>query len=166
MRRAGRMVVKPRPARQNAGAWRSRLRGESDDAPAAARRRGGGGLVRLVGFEPEWCHLLTEWLRGEHMDTVVSELLPDGAAGPHDAARCDLVALNLPFPRQDGRQRVQQLRQRWPATPVLLLSPTFHAGVEAGGTLARELGVQAVVAMPVPRQVLLHAVQQALGPQP
>jgi hypothetical protein len=43
---------------------------------------------------------------------------------------------------------------------VLLLSPTFHAGIAVRGALARELGVDATVPMPVARERILAVMQQ------
>jgi CheY-like chemotaxis protein len=76
-----------------------------------------------------------------------------------------LILADLPFPRQDGAARLRQLAQAWPGVPVLALSSTFLPGVAAQGEVARQLGAAAVLAAPVARDTLRHAVAQLLPPR-
>ena len=85
---------------------------------------------------------------------------------PMSQAPCALVLLGLAFPRRDGPRQVQRVRQCWPAVPLVLASPTFHQGVEAQGPLARELGVAAILALPVTRTELLAVVNRTTAPPP
>ena len=119
--------------------------------------------MRLVGIDPAWGALLGDWLReaGYRVDG------PDEIeALPVSQEPCALVLLGLAFPRRDGPRLVQQMRQCGPAVPLVLASPTFHQGVEAHGPLARELGVEAILALPVTRTALLGVVSRTLAPPP
>lgn len=117
--------------------------------------------VLLVDIEPGLAALLGEWL-GEAGIAVLALRDDELAAWP---GRIDLIAVDLPFPRQRGAARVQQLVEARPGTPLLALSPTFFAGVAARGEVARQLGVAAVLATPVGRVDWLAAVGRLLGPR-
>lgn len=134
------------------------------DADAAAP---GGPVLRLLGFPPASAALLAEWLRGagyepsiEAEDEPGSSSTPARRAGPLGAA---LVLLHLAFPRREGLEAVRAVRRRWPGAAVLLASPTLHPGIFPQGTLAQLLGAQAVVALPVQRDMLLALVQGLLA---
>jgi DNA-binding response OmpR family regulator len=112
--------------------------------------------VGLVGIEPGWQALLTEWV-GE----AGGEIHALGLDGERVASPvCQLIVLGAAFPRLQATRQVERVRARWPGVPVLLLSPTFHAGIAPHGALARELGVDATVAMPVSRERLLPIMQR------
>lgn len=119
--------------------------------------------MRLVGIDPAWGALLGEWLR----EAGYRAQGPDEIeALPVSQPPCALVLLGLAFPRRDGPRQVQRVRQCWPAAPLLLASPTFHQGVDAQGPLARELGVEAILALPVTRTELLRVVGRTTAPSP
>lgn len=106
--------------------------------------------VLLHDIDPLWDCLLREWLH-EAGVTVVR-------AAP------DLLITGHGFPRQPGLSpAIATLRTLWPGTPILLLSPTLHAGVAAQGPLAQQLGVQAVLPMPAARESLLNVVRRLLA---
>lgn len=114
--------------------------------------------VLLVDIEPALAALLGEWL-GEAGVAALALRDDELAAWP---GRIDLIAVDLPFPRQRGAARVQQLVAARPGTPLLALSPTFFAGVASRGEVARQLGVAAVLATPVGRADWLGAVDRLL----
>ncbi len=124
------------------------------DAPQDGRhaRR----VVGLVAIGPDWRALLAEWL-GE-AGWKVRDLDLDSGRSTETVG--ELIVLEAAFPRRQAAQRVERVRARWPRIPVLLLSPTFHAGIAVRGALARELGVEATVPMPVARERLLAVMQQ------
>jgi CheY-like chemotaxis protein len=93
--------------------------------------------VLMVDIEPAMAGLFAEWLAAE------------GLAADGDAARADpsaaLILIDLPFPRQAGRERLEQLRCAWPGVPVVVLSSTLLPGVLPQGEVARTLGAAAVL---------------------
>jgi CheY-like chemotaxis protein len=109
--------------------------------------------VLLRGIEPAMATLFDEWLTRDGL-----RVLRHAAANE----RIGLILIDLPFPRQDGAQRLQQLAQAWPGVPVLALSSAFFAGVAAQGDVARQLGAAAVLAAPVARETLRAAVAKVL----
>jgi CheY-like chemotaxis protein len=111
--------------------------------------------VLLLDIEPAMASLLDEWLTRDGR-----RVLHAGAA----AAEVDLIVIELAFPRQDGSGRLQQVRHAWPGVPVIVLSPTFLAGVAPRGEVARQLGAAAVLPAPVSRAMLRAAVAQVLDP--
>jgi DNA-binding response OmpR family regulator len=112
--------------------------------------------VGLVANEPSWRALLAEWL-GEAGWTVQDLDLDSGQSTDPVG---ELIVLEAAFPRRQATQQVERVRARWPGIPVLLLSPTFHAGIAMRGALARELGVEATVPVPVERERLLAVMQR------
>lgn len=163
-------MEKPGRPGQNVAPWGFEVRIDGSSNSPGACDGAAAPVVQLVDFDPAWGALVTEWLQGVGMKAVMASSAAEASAAETSAAEasaaepaaCDLVLLNLPFPRHGGTHRVRQLHQRWPQTPVLLLSPTIQPGVQADGQLARELGVQGLVAMPVARDALLAAVRKAL----
>jgi len=104
--------------------------------------------VLLHDIEPLWDNLLRAWLEEGGLQIVreAPQLLITGQG----------------FPRRQA-PAIATLRTLWPGTPILLLSPTIHAGAAAQGPLARQLGVQAALPMPAPREALLAVVRQLLA---
>lgn len=95
---------------------------------------------------------------------LVSEWLTEGGYQVRDeAARPDLIVVDVPFPRRGDSDRLRHLADRHPGTPVLALSPTFLAGAGRHGAVARELGVAGVLPKPLTREALLFAVMRLLA---
>lgn len=137
---------------------RSLNRFAEPDAPA---REGSGRVVAwLVDLSPGWADLAAEWLAEAG---YAVRRWAGSAPQPADPAAPAVVLLGLAFPRRDGAQQVRSVRSRWPGAPLLLLSPTFHAGVACDGSLSRALGADGVVALPAARDALLGAVQRVLA---
>lgn len=126
---------------------------DPDDAATSAE----APAVLLVDLEPSVAALFAEWLAEAGLRAVI------GTPGTAGSAAAAVAVLDLPFPRQGGRERVAQLAGALPGRPVVALSPTFHAGIASRGEVARQLGVHGVVAAPARRDALLHAVRAALG---
>jgi len=132
-----------------------------DDSPAQDVRvtvdDGAAPLaVLLQDVEPTMADLYEAWLSLDGL-----RVRREAAAGEPIA----LILTDLPFPRQDGAARLRQLAHSWPGVPVLALSSTFLPGVAAQGEVARQLGAAAVLAAPVARETLRHAVAQLLLPR-
>lgn len=129
------------------------LHDEPQAAPAGSAPPG----VLLLDIEPTSAALFDEWLTRDGWRVL------RGTAG---AGGVGLIVIELAFPRQGGAQRLQQLQRRWPGVPVIVLSPTFLAGVSPQGEVARQLGAAAVLAAPVARETLRAAVAQVLARTP
>ena len=111
--------------------------------------------VLLIDIEPALGALVAEWLAERGLATVAAN-----AESPERHAPAALAVVDVAFPRQDGARRLQALARSLPGTPVLALSPTFHAGVAANGSVAQRLGVAEVLATPVRRDDLIAAVRR------
>lgn len=108
----------------------------------------------LADIDPVFEPLISQWLRDEGLQVLADTPVP--------AQRVDLLLVDLPFPRQGASPRLQALGRAHPGTPVLALSPTLLPGVPPRGDVARQLGVAAVLSMPVTREGLLAAVRGVL----
>jgi CheY-like chemotaxis protein len=110
--------------------------------------------VLLVDIEPAMAGLFAEWLAA------------DGLLADSDTARAEppaaLILIDLPFPRQHGREQLEQLQRTWPGVPVAVLSPTLLPGVSPQGEVARALGAAAVLPSPVSREALRRTVLRLL----
>jgi CheY-like chemotaxis protein len=111
-------------------------------------------LVLLEDIEAATASLFAEWLTRDGLRV-------QRHAAPHDPLA--LIVVDLPFPRQDGAQRLRQLAQAWPGVPVIALSSTFLPHVAVQGELARQLGASAVLPAPVAQGTLRATVASLLG---
>lgn len=116
----------------------------------------------LVDLAPGWADLAAEWLAAAGY-SVRHWTGCEAAPSPPARHAPAVVLLGLAFPRRDGAQQVQAARQRWPGAALLLLSPTFHAGVACDGSLAHALGADGIVPLPAGRDALLAAVRRVRG---
>lgn len=121
-------------------------------APAKADAAAPPGVL-LLGLEPQMAALFDEWLAAPGRP-VWHGTAAHGAVG--------LVVTALAFPRQGGSQHLAQLHRARPGVPVIVLSPTLHAGVPPQGETARQLGAAAVLPTPVSRAALLAAVDRLM----
>jgi CheY-like chemotaxis protein len=92
--------------------------------------------------------LLEEWLAGTRCTLA------------HDG--CDLIVVDIPFPRRGGLDVLRGLAREHPGKPIIALSANFLPGVEPCGSVARELGVASVLAKPVTREALMAAIERAV----
>lgn len=109
--------------------------------------------VLLLDIEPSTAALFDEWLARDR------RCIWQGQA---QAGNVGLIVIELAFPRQGGRQRLEQLHRLWPGVPVVVLSPTFLGGVSPSGEVARQLGAAAVLPAPVSRETLRATVNGLL----
>lgn len=121
-----------------------------------------GRRVLLVSADAALRELLGEWLADAGWR----------ACGQAECGQCDeasaqgvfdLLLADIPSPRQGGDEELSRLARAWPGVPVLALSASFFAGVEASGAVARSLGVAAVLPKPLSRDALLAAVHRLTG---
>ena len=109
--------------------------------------------ILVLDADPALLGLLGEWLAD------IGDVTARPAA---QASPCDLLVVDVPYPRQGESNPLRRLAETHPGTPVLALSPTFFAGIEPYGAVARELGVAGVLPKPVPRDALVAAVRRLL----
>jgi CheY-like chemotaxis protein len=134
----------------------------SNPDPAACGQAWPPPCVLLVDIEPALAGLLAEWLHRAGIQACAAR----GTSADTLPRRAELLVTDIPFPRQGPSPRLQALALAWPGTPILALSPTFFAGVAAGGEVACTLGVAAVLATPVSREDWLAAVRRLLERRP
>lgn len=117
----------------------------------------GAPRVRVVDADPALVALIGEWL-GEAGCLVV------GAAGPPGPADdCELVVVDVAYPRSGGREQLQRVAHANPGRPILALSTNFFSGVDCHGPIAREIGATCVLAKPFARDALIRTVHGLLG---
>lgn len=107
--------------------------------------------VLIVGADPVLFALLAEWLSAAGID-----------AQDDVHARCDVVVVDVAFPREGGCERVRSLMAVHDGRPVVALSSAFFANVDRDGCCARQLGVAAVLPKPVSREALLDTLRPLL----
>lgn len=110
----------------------------------------------MMDADPALVGLIGEWLADIGPVTAVR-----GDAG----GACDLLIVDVPFPRQGEANPLRRLAAAHPGTPVLALSSTFFTGIEPHGAVAHSLGVGGVLPKPVAREALVAAVRHLL-PRP
>ncbi len=89
------------------------------------------------------------------------------ADAPHlleRAVAADLVIVSVYMPKQAGVMLIRAIQSAHPGTPLIALSGQFRSGLSAAGATADALGVQQVIAKPLAREDLLHAVCAMIGP--
>ncbi len=111
--------------------------------------------VLIVGADPALFGLLSEWLATAGID-----------AQDDVQAQCDLVLVDVAFPREGGCDRMKALMARHDGRPVVALSSAFFANVDRSGCCARQLGVTAVLPKPIAREALLDALRPLLPADP
>lgn len=130
-------------------------------APDANGGKGDAGLgpVRILVADADCAlyGLLEEWFAASGWQLA-------GACQPDETPLdgCDLILVDVPFPRAGGQDVLESLAREHPGTPMIALSSSFFPGVESTGAVARELGVAAVLPKPVTREALVAAVRKAL----
>ncbi len=101
--------------------------------------------------------LVVEWLTEAGYGVLSgAEADPITTVGPR------LIIADPSTPKRDGRVLMGALRSTYPATPILLMSGWFRAGLYGCCEAARALGVRGVLSIPFSREQLLRAVSQAM----
>ena len=131
-------------------------------APGSASDAAQGGLrILIVGADATLFALLEEWFGA--CECVLEQV--QARAGAAGDGRFDLVIVDVPFPRQGGAEAIRRVVREQPGTPIIMLSSSFFAGVEATGAVARNLGVDAVLPKPLKREALQDAVVRIVRPR-
>lgn len=111
-----------------------------------------GPLIRILDADSTTLGLLKEWLTSAGF----------AVASAHESGAAALIIVDIPFTRHGGREVVDRAAARYPATPILALSPTFFSNVECGGHCARELGVAGVLPKPLAQDTLISTIRNLL----
>lgn len=109
--------------------------------------------VLVVNADPALSRLIGEWLAAEGLE-LLGAMPAVGAPAP--AA----IVVDLPCSRLAGVDLIRALAERFPNVPIVALSSSMFAHVAATGAVARELGVDSVIAKPTTREVLMRALQR------
>jgi CheY-like chemotaxis protein len=105
-----------------------------------------GARILIEGADAPLQGLLEAWLT-EHGLLAVQE-------------RPDVIVVDLPLARADGKRLIDNLAARYPGVPFVALSSNFFAGVEANGAVARSLGVDAVLPKPLSHEALVRTLSR------
>ena len=111
--------------------------------------------VLVVGADAALFGLIEEWLATSGCRAV----LEHSGLSPK---RVDLVVVDVPAPRQNGLDSLRQISERWPNTPIVVLSSAFFTSIECDGAVARRLGVASVLPKPLIREALITAVRNLI----
>jgi DNA-binding NarL/FixJ family response regulator len=109
--------------------------------------------IRILNTDPTTFELLHEWLSRDGLQVI--------REGPQEAA-CELVLVDIAYPREHGSEMLERIGRAHPDTPILALSSGFFSSVACSGECAARLGASAVLAKPVLRETLIEAVRKLL----
>jgi DNA-binding response OmpR family regulator len=115
-------------------------------------------MASIVLYEPDdLMHgLLCEWLGSA--GHLVREATRTHGAVP----RADLVVMSVSSPKRETELLIRGMQRAQPDTPIIALSSQARLGLSSNGSLARELGVERVMAKPLTRRELVAAVDEIL----
>lgn len=117
--------------------------------------------MRVVDADPALVALIGEWL-AEAGCVVIGNAGPAGGAGDC-AGDCELVVVDVAYPRCGGREQIQRVARSNPGRPILALSSNFFPGIDCHGPIAREIGATCALAKPFARDALIRVVHGLLG---
>jgi len=112
-------------------------------------------VALVLDADPDTRGLLRAWLGDAGWRVVDMPAAPGAAVG--------LVVIELAYPRDADASRLRRLADAYAGAPVIALSATFHANVDAHGAVARAFDVAGVLPKPLRREALLAAVHRATG---
>lgn len=101
--------------------------------------------------------LLREWLSG------VGHVLRDSTSSQGAIPRADLVIISISMPTGETHLLIRGIQRIHPGAPIIALSSQARLGLSSTGVLARELGVERLMAKPLARKELIAAVDDILG---
>ena len=110
----------------------------------------------VIADDPAFVELLAEWL-GPAGWRVVNQQGDTRHVNP------DLLIVDVPFPRKRGLETIRAAVAPCPGVVVLAVSAEFLPGMVPRGSVARSLGVQAVLPKPVTRDELVAALSQLVN---
>jgi DNA-binding NarL/FixJ family response regulator len=103
-------------------------------------------------------HVLT--LLDDKLELIEARTCAEAMAVVADHTAFDLVLLDLGLPDADGMTALAQMRERYPATPVIVLSATEHASAV---TRAIDAGAMGFIPKTSSNQLLLNALRLVLS---
>jgi CheY-like chemotaxis protein len=105
---------------------------------------------------------LAEWLLGAGYSVRTAA---DGAAGlaAVETAVPALVVTDIYMPDMSGSMVIAELKQRYPAVPIIAISGLFSSGYGMNADAAVALGAARALAKPFKRGELLAAVAELVG---
>src|SRR5487761_128039 len=101
--------------------------------------------------------LLREWLSG------AGHVVRDSTSAQGAIPRADLVIMSISMVKGETQVLVGGMQRIHPGAPMIALSSQARLGLSSNGVLARELGVERVMAKPLARKDLIAAVDDILG---
>jgi DNA-binding response OmpR family regulator len=119
-----------------------------------------GAMSRIAIYEEDdlMRALLKEWL--SEAGYRVREAAPGRV---QRGGSEDLVIASVYVPKHAGAQLLREVQAAHPGTPLIAISGQFRCGLCATGTTAQMPGVEQVLAKPLTRGELLHAVRAIIG---
>lgn len=123
--------------------------------------------IMLIEEDSAMRVLISEWLASAGHKVLALARQDHQAAGIADAARLDLVILDLPAPRtlaSAAARAVQAVQAAYPQAAMIGISAQLTRSLGADSDVSRQLGVSRLLAKPCSREELLSAVTQTLSP--
>ena len=101
--------------------------------------------------------LLREWLGG------AGHVVRDSTSAQVAIPCADLVIMSISMPKGETQLLIRGMQRIHPGAPIIVLSSQARLGLSSNGVLARELGVERVMAKPLARKELIAVVDDILG---
>jgi len=114
--------------------------------------------ILVIDDEPVACNSMRRIL-GRHGHRVDQALLPDEGLRRIKATRYDLVLTDLRMPGKDGLEVLDEIKQRWPETKVIIV--TGYASIESAIEATRR-GASQYIAKPFTPEELARATAAVL----
>ena len=118
-----------------------------------------GAMTTIALYERDdlMCGLLHEWLSG------AGHVVRGSTLGQGEIPRADLVIMSVSMQKGETQLLIRGMQRIHPGVPIIALSSQARLGLSSNGVLARELGVERVMAKPLTRKELIGAVDDILG---
>lgn len=129
--------------------------------PVAGRRQ---GLVLILEADRPIRRLVAEWLQmAEYRSMQMHDVAAAAKAAAHfDAVLVDVVLVDIPAPLRAARETIASVAAVAPHVPIIAMSAdALVSGPSAAASVARELGVVAVLVKPFGREALMQAIERA-----
>lgn len=123
----------------------------SDPSNAGCGSSAPGKLAALATLQPTTRNLLSVWLAEQQWEVVDFDRLQRVP---------DVIIVEVSYPRTESPAQFSRLADGYPAVPIVLISPMVVSGTPSRGDVARQLGVAAVLAMPLRRGELLATIHE------
>lgn len=123
-------------------------------------------LILVVDDDPIQREIASEFLRGNGFECVTAA---DGEVALEQMrlAPADVVVLDMIMPRKEGIETLREIKNRWPGTPVMMIS----GGTRAMGATpllgtARALGADAVQHKPLNEEIFIAQICRLIAEGP